>query len=46
MTNVTCSEIQGAMYGFPKIDLPKKAIKEARRKNVEPDFLYCLDLVD
>ncbi len=26
MTNVTCSEIQGAMYAFPRIHLPKKAI--------------------
>ena len=29
MTNVTCSEIQGAMYAFPRIHLPKKAIKLA-----------------
>lgn len=29
MEHVTCSEIQGAMYAFPRIHLSKKAITEA-----------------
>ena len=30
MTNVTCSEIEGAMYAFPRIHLSKKAIAAAK----------------
>ena len=46
MTNVTCSEIQGAMYAFPRIHLSKKAISEAKLMNVAPDFFYCLKMVE
>ena len=46
MKNVTCSEIQGAMYAFPRIHLSKGAIAEAKKRGVAPDFLYCLDMVD
>ena len=27
MENVKCNEVAGAMYAFPRITLPKKAIK-------------------
>ena len=27
---VTCNEVMGAMYAFPKIDLPQKAIAKAK----------------
>jgi aspartate/methionine/tyrosine aminotransferase len=46
MKNTTCSDIQGAMYAFPRIHLTKSAIKEAEKRKVEPDFLYCLDMVN
>lgn len=46
MRNVTCSEVQGAMYAFPRVHLSDKAIEAAKQLNVSPDFLYCLDLVN
>ncbi len=46
MKNVVCTEIQGALYAFPRIYLPAKAIKAAVDKNMEPDFLYCLEMLD
>jgi aspartate/methionine/tyrosine aminotransferase len=36
----------GAMYSFPRIHLPAKAIAAANAKGVEPDFLYCEELLD
>lgn len=46
MKNVTCTEIEGAMYGFPRIHFSEKFIDEAHSKGCEPDFLYCMDLVN
>ncbi len=46
MTGVQCQEIQGAMYAFPKLILPKKAIEAAKAQGVQPDFLYCMKLVN
>ena len=30
MENVKCNEVAGAMYAFPRITLPKKAIEAAK----------------
>ena len=46
MRNVTCSEIQGAMYAFPRIHLSQSAVKAAKDQGVAPDFFYCLNLVN
>ena len=43
---VTCNEVMGAMYAFPKIDLPKKAIDEAKAKDMQPDAFYCFQLLE
>jgi alanine transaminase len=43
MKNVSCQEIEGALYAFPKIDLPEKAIQEAQRRNIAPDLFYCME---
>ena len=29
MTNITCTEIEGAMYGFPRLHFSKKFIEES-----------------
>lgn len=46
MDNVSCSEIEGSMYGFPRIHFSQKFIDQAHSQGVEPDFLYCMDLVN
>ena len=46
MKNVSCTEIEGAMYGFPKIEFSKKYIEESLAMGKQPDFRYCLDMVN
>ncbi|XP_073231425.1 uncharacterized protein [Porites lutea] len=41
MENVKCNEVAGAMYAFPRITLPKKAIEAAKAKEIPPDEFYC-----
>lgn len=45
LPGVTCNPAQGAMYLFPKLTLPKKAVEEALRVGVAADGLYCLELL-
>ena len=42
MENVKCNEVAGAMYAFPRVTLPKKAIEAAKvsRPVSGPDF-FC-----
>ena len=40
MKNITCNEIEGAMYAFPRVHLGKGAIEEAKRRNMHPDLFY------
>ena len=46
MKNVTCNEIEGAMYAFPQIRLPKEFLEEAAKKKLHPDYLYSLKLME
>jgi len=43
---ITCNEVGGAMYAFPQIRLPQKAINEANVRGMQPDFMYCLELLE
>jgi aspartate/methionine/tyrosine aminotransferase len=43
MKNVTCNEVEGAMYAFPKIQFSKKAIEAAGDQS--PDLFYCLEVL-
>lgn len=42
---ITCQPLEGAMYAFPKIDMPAKAIEEAKKEGVSVDVKYCLSLL-
>jgi len=42
----SCTELEGAMYAFPKIKIPQKAIEEATKQGKAPDLMYCLELLD
>eukprot|EP01025_Chloroclados_australasicus_P023559 TRINITY_DN2384_c0_g1_i1.p1 TRINITY_DN2384_c0_g1~~TRINITY_DN2384_c0_g1_i1.p1 ORF type:complete len:488 (-),score=54.42 TRINITY_DN2384_c0_g1_i1:263-1726(-) len=46
MEGVSCNEVQGALYAFPRITLPKKAIEVAREKGVAADFMYCMQMLE
>ena len=42
MKNIHCNPIEGAMYAFPRVDLPKKFIAEAESLGKVPDAYYCM----
>ncbi len=41
----SCQPAQGAMYCFPSIEIPQKAITAAESQGMSPDTLYALDLL-
>ncbi|XP_036375218.1 alanine aminotransferase 2-like isoform X1 [Megalops cyprinoides] len=43
---ITCNPVQGAMYSFPQITIPERAVKEAKEKGQAPDMLYCMQLLE
>ena len=46
MENVSCTEIEGAMYAFPNVKFSQKALRKAERNKVQPDFMYCMDMIE
>lgn len=43
---ITCNPVQGAMYSFPQIHLPAKAVEKAKSLNQSPDFFYAMSLLE
>jgi len=43
---VTCNPAQGAMYAFPQIRLPPKAVAAAKAISHKPDDFYCISMLD
>ncbi|XP_034899125.1 alanine aminotransferase 2, mitochondrial isoform X2 [Populus alba] len=46
LEGVTCNKAEGAMYLFPCIRLPEKAIKAAEAAKTTPDNFYCRGLLN
>ena len=46
MEGVACNVSQGALYAFPSITLPPKAIARAQEVGQSPDLFYCLELLE
>ncbi|OAY53278.1 alanine aminotransferase 1, mitochondrial [Manihot esculenta] len=46
LEGVTCNKAEGAMYLFPCIRLPQKAIKAAEAAKKAPDAFYCQRLLN
>ncbi|CAI4035022.1 hypothetical protein SMKI_12G1600 [Saccharomyces mikatae IFO 1815] len=46
LEGIECQKPQGAMYLFPKIDLPFRAVQEARHLELTPDEFYCKKLLE
>ncbi|KAJ8448300.1 hypothetical protein Cgig2_025224 [Carnegiea gigantea] len=45
LEGVTCNKAEGAMYLFPRLHLPQKAIKAAEAEKVAPDAFYARRLL-
>ncbi|XP_075907310.1 alanine aminotransferase 2-like [Nelusetta ayraudi] len=43
---IKCNPVQGAMYTFPRISLPQKAIDKAKEGGQIPDMYYCMRLLE
>lgn len=43
---IDCVRAEGAMYAFPRVSLPQKAILEADNQDITPDTLYALSLLE
>jgi alanine transaminase len=46
LEGVTCNQPQGAMYAFPSITLPPKAVAAAEAAGKVPDTFYALALLE
>jgi len=46
LEGVSCNKIEGALYFFPRLHLPKLAIKTAESEGVSPDVFYTHRLLD
>ena len=46
LEGVSCNEAEGAMYLFPRIELPRRAITAAKSAGMVPDTFYCRRLLD
>ena len=46
LEGVECQESEGAMYAFPTIKLPPKAIAAAKAANMAPDAFYCMAMLE
>ncbi|NXP42643.1 ALAT2 aminotransferase, partial [Leiothrix lutea] len=43
---IHCNPVQGAMYSFPRIDLPPRALAAAKEQQQAPDMFFCLRLLE
>ncbi|KAL0222615.1 hypothetical protein RCL1_002469 [Eukaryota sp. TZLM3-RCL] len=46
LPNVSCQPVQGALYAFPCIQLPPKAVEAARAVGKAPDVFYCMQMLE
>nr|CAG4716117.1 unnamed protein product [Naegleria fowleri] len=46
LEGVSCQPVEGAMYAFPQITLPEKAIQKAKELGMAPDLMYVLELLE
>jgi len=46
LDGVSCIDSPGALYLFPKLELPAKAIEAAQKAGKAPDAFYCVALLD
>lgn len=46
LEGVSCNSIDGAMYAFPTITLPTKAVEAATEKGIPADEFYSMELLE
>ncbi|XP_075045311.1 alanine aminotransferase 2 [Mixophyes fleayi] len=43
---IKCNPLQGAMYAFPQIHIPPRALERAKDLQMAPDMFYCMQLLE
>ncbi|XP_074243406.1 alanine aminotransferase 1 isoform X3 [Saimiri boliviensis] len=43
---ISCNPVQGAMYSFPRVQLPPRAVQRAQELGLAPDMFFCLCLLE
>ncbi|XP_027713568.1 alanine aminotransferase 1-like isoform X2 [Vombatus ursinus] len=43
---IHCNPVQGAMYSFPRIQLPPKALQRAKELGQPADMFFCIQLLE
>jgi len=43
---ITCVPAEGAMYAFPRVEVPDKVFEKAKEMGTTPDNLYALSLLE
>ena len=43
---ISCVNAEGAMYAFPKVEVPERAFEKAKEMGTTPDNLYALSLLE
>ncbi|XP_038616539.1 alanine aminotransferase 1 isoform X1 [Tachyglossus aculeatus] len=43
---IRCNPVQGAMYSFPRISLPARALERAQELGQAPDMFFCMRLLE
>ncbi|XP_073416921.1 alanine aminotransferase 2 [Dendrobates tinctorius] len=43
---IQCNPLQGAMYAFPRIFIPPRAVDKAEELQMAPDMFYCMRLLE
>nr|XP_054375278.1 alanine aminotransferase 1 isoform X1 [Pongo abelii] len=43
---ISCNPVQGAMYSFPRVQLPLRAVERAQELGLAPDMFFCLRLLE
>lgn len=46
LSSISSTEAEGAMYLYPKVELPRRAVEAAQKAGKEPDTFYCLQLLE
>eukprot|EP00899_Mesostigma_viride_P025552 jgi/Mesvir1/6181/Mv00869-RA.1 len=46
LEGVTCNAVEGALYAFPRIRLPARAVEAAEAAGVPADAFYCAGLLE
>lgn len=43
---ISSNQVAGAMYAFPKIEIPDKAVNQAKERKQAADFFYAMELLE